>query len=146
MLDDEHRARTFYALAPDSEKALAFYTLSISVADGQHLHPDITRGALGNIPFLYLNYLAVSEDDQNRGVGSMMLGHALDNCAVAARIIGSYGVGLHALTNRAGELYYRYGFRAVDPNIRYPFMILSIKALFDLQKIREEIMGGSGIR
>jgi GNAT superfamily N-acetyltransferase len=135
--NEDHRAKTFCAFLDDRPKAVGFYTLSISNSNADYLHPDITRGALGEIPFMYINYLAVQTDKQGGGIGEKLLTHALDGCMVVAQNVGGFGVALHALTERAENLYYRYGFRSVDGK-KYPFMILPIKALLDLADLKAQ--------
>jgi len=132
-LESNHLGRTYWAHDGDAAKAIGFYTLSIMPASADRLNPDITFGRTGGtIPFIYLNYLGVVSDIQNQGLGKILLGHALNRCALVARTVGSFGVALHALTERAGSLYYRYGFRPVDGAGRPPFMVLPIKTLFEL--------------
>jgi GNAT superfamily N-acetyltransferase len=139
MQHAEHIAKTYCAFLGESPKAIGFYTLSLLAQDGRFLDSDITRGANGHIVFIYLRYIGVASELQCHGIGSIMLGHALRRCAQIAKLAGSYGVSLNALTKRAENLYYRYGFRAVDAK-RFPFMILPISTLLkDLAEVEIEM-------
>lgn len=139
----EHIAKTYCAFLEDQPRAVGFYTLSLIAQDGKFLDSDITRGATGHIVFIYLRYIGVAHELQGNGIGSIMLSHALRRAAQIAKLAGSYGFSLNALTERAQKLYYRYGFRAVD-NKRFPFMVLPISTLLkDLAEIEVELGLGS---
>jgi GNAT superfamily N-acetyltransferase len=83
------------------------------------------------VPFIYLNYLAVRKQHQSQKIGAMLLGNALERCAVFVRNVGIYGVALRAISERVVKMYSRYGFRQVDDK-KYPFMILPAQSLIDL--------------
>jgi hypothetical protein len=61
-----------------------------------------------------------------------MFMNALTRCRMVVDNIGVYGVSLHALTERAYRLYYKYGFRQHAEANRFPFMILPTKSLIEL--------------
>ena len=64
----------------------------------------------------------------------MLLGNALDRCAVTIRNVGAYGVALNALNEDAARLYERYGFRPVDENMRFPVMVLPAQSVLELPR------------
>ena len=113
--------------------AHGFYALGMSATETKHLAGAIIHSAEDRayVPFIYLNYIAMREELQNQKVGTMLLMNALTRCAQVARNIGVYGVALNALTQRAGSLYEKFGFRAHDDK-KFPLMILPARSLFEL--------------
>lgn len=83
------------------------------------------------MPFIYLHYFAVRKEFQGSKIGTMMLGDLLDRCASVVENVGVFGVALNALTPRAANLYYKYGFRQRNET-KYPLMILPSQTLLDL--------------
>ena len=130
----QYRNRVFCAFLPDICSAVGFYCLGISASKSKYLDQDVVRASGGRafVPFIYLNYLAVRSEYQNRRIGTLLLLNALDRCALTVKNIGIYGVALHALTDRAAGLYDRYGFREHKPSGKFPFMILPSQSLIDL--------------
>ena len=135
---DTYRARTFCAMIDGHPKAFGFYTLGISAHDSKYLDQEIVRATGGRpfIPFIYLNYLAVMRVYQNQGIGTILLMNAvLRSSQVIRNVGGVYGIALHALTDRAADLYDRYGFRPYGQH-KYPFMVLPAQSVLDLVSSR----------
>lgn len=105
--------------------------------------PKIQRGwtpifkgqerAESSVPFIYLHYFAVRKEFQGSKIGTMMLGNFLDRCASVVENVGLFGVALNALTPRAANLYYKYGFRQRNET-KHPLMILPSQSLLDLTR------------
>lgn len=131
---ERYRCRTFCAFHPGIDFALGYYCMGISATESKYLDHSIIQdsGTFGYVPFIYLNYLAVRTEYQNNKVGTVLLLNALERAANTIRNIGVYGVALNALNDRAAGLYDRYGFRALDEQHRYPFMILPARSVLDL--------------
>ncbi len=119
---------------PESESAIGYYCLGISAHESKYLDTSIVNasGARAFVPFIYLHYLGVQSEYQNKGIGTLLLLNALERCALTIKNIGIYGVALHALTTRSADLYDRYGFREHKGSPKYPFMILPAQSLIDI--------------
>lgn len=68
------------------------------------------------IPIVYLSMLGVSKSHCNRGVGSLLLGHALDICLKASKDIGIHGIALDAATDDLVAFYTKFGFVLLENN------------------------------
>lgn len=125
--------RAFCAFLGTEKSSCGFYCISISASESKYLDEKLVRASGGGnyIPFIYLNYLAVSSPYQNNQIGTILLMHALARCAYVIKNIGVHGVALHALNDRSAGLYDRYGFREHGKN-KFPFMILPALSVLDL--------------
>ena len=130
----KYRNRVFCAFVPDFDFAIGFYCLGISAHESKYLDDKIvsTSGARAFVPFIYLHYLGIQLEYQNKGIGTLLLLNALERCAITIKNIGIYGVALHALTTRSADLYDKYGFREHKDSPKHPFMILPAQSVIDL--------------
>lgn len=128
-----HRARIFYAWSKIEDKILGFYCLAISASESKYLDEYFKRDDdfRPYIPFIYLSYIGVQREYQCQKIGTILMMDCLTKCERVARITGTYGVSLNALTDRLRKGYEKYGFRQFG-DTRFPFMVLPTQALFDL--------------
>jgi GNAT superfamily N-acetyltransferase len=132
---DKHRARVFCAHMDGVTEAYGFYCLGISAAEAGGMDADVTRANDGRkfVPFIYVYYIAVRQEFQNKKIGTMLLGNMLSRCGHVVRNVGVFGIALNALTPRVCLLYERYGFRQRN-EMQYPLMILPTQSLIELTK------------
>jgi GNAT superfamily N-acetyltransferase len=64
------------------------------------------------VPCLFLGQLATDHGWAGRGIGNALLAHALQRCAVGARLVGGRAVVVNALDEEAALFWIRRGFLA----------------------------------
>ncbi len=132
-----YRSRVFCAYFDGDSALYGFYCLGLHAHDSKMAATLFVRpndDDRGYVPFIYLHYLAVREGWRRKKIGTMLLVHALERCAIVIRNIGSYGVALNALNEDAIALYDNHGFRIpkAAEKMAHPTMILPAQTLFDL--------------
>ena len=96
VVHDSLRVVGYYGLAPTA-------VLPRSIRTGQPPNP---------VPCLLLNQIATDLQWEGRGIGSGLLKHALQRCAVVARLIGGRALIVNAVDAQAGAYWLRHGFQA----------------------------------
>jgi GNAT superfamily N-acetyltransferase len=100
LLDDEYPARI-----------LGFYTLSAAqVALTELSEPDRRRLPRYPIPAARLARLAVASREQGRGLGSLLIAHAVERCIRLRDELGIRLLVVDALNESAERFYVAYGF------------------------------------
>ncbi|MFT9398502.1 GNAT family N-acetyltransferase [Acetobacter sp.] len=106
---------------PDGEDvAIGFCSLCVKTLGvrtfkfGKKIHRWFERH--DEIPIVYLSMLGVSQNRCNRGVGSFLLGHALDISLKASKDIGIHGIALDAATDELVNFYEKFGFALLENN------------------------------
>ena len=143
--EEMHRARIFCAIVDGVERAYGFYALSLIGVEAKGLGSDLTDHVphSGTIPFVYIDYLAVEKDFQNKKLGTRLFFNALARCEIVAQNVGYCGVALHSLTARTTKLYAGYGFkeRGKSRYLEYPLMVLPVQTLLiDMRAMRERLL------
>ncbi len=103
-------------------KIIGYYNLN----DGALIPDDLplANNALPQVPIILLGRLAVDQTAQGRGIGRMLLLHALHHAHYFSTQIGVHAVVVDALNDSARDFYQQYGFQPLPNN---PFrMYLSI--------------------
>ncbi|SFM67949.1 GNAT family N-acetyltransferase [Variovorax sp. OV329] len=119
---DQHRRRgitSVYVLA-DSEAPrliLGYYTLSAAEVDAQELDErDRKRLPRYPVPCFRMGRLACRTDQRGKGIGSLLVGLAVDRCLKAREQVAAYALLVDAKDEQAKLFYERYGFSAFAGN------------------------------
>jgi predicted GNAT family N-acyltransferase len=103
---------TVFVLVDDSApgKVLGFYTLSAAQVGVQQLS-DTERKKLPRypVPCFRLGRLARDIESRGAGLGTVLIGCAVDRCMQARRLVGAYALIVDAKDERAKSFYERYG-------------------------------------
>lgn len=91
---------------------LSFYTLSAAQIDTDQLS-DAEKKKLPRYPILCfrIGRLARSLEHRGDGMGTVLIGLAVDRCLKARVHVGAYALLVHAKSERASAFYQHYGFR-----------------------------------
>jgi predicted N-acetyltransferase YhbS len=117
-------ARTFVAL--DGQRVAGYFSLTV----GQVVTTDVAervRKGMGSypIPVVILARLAVSVQDQGRGIGAGLLQEAIVRTLQLAEIAGVRALLTHPIDEQAARFYRRFGFEASP--IREQQLLLLLK-------------------
>ena len=100
---------TWVAVADDDPtRVLGYYTLAAGALVTSDLPAE--HVALPQIPIMLLGRLAVDLQAQGRGIGQMLLMHALHHALYFSAHVGVYAVVVDALNEQAVKFYRQYGF------------------------------------
>jgi predicted N-acetyltransferase YhbS len=107
-------ARTF--VAGDGERVAGYFSLTVGQV-GQVGTAEVTeraRKGMGSypIPVVILARLAVSMQDQGRGIGAGLLQEAIVRTLQLAEIAGVRALLTHPIDEQAARFYLRFGFEA----------------------------------
>ena len=121
VVHDEHRVGGYYGLSPTAVEPAV---LPRKIRTGQPPNP---------IPCLLLGQLAIDLAYCRRGVGTALVGHALERAALGARLTGGRAVLVRAIDEDAIGFWRRRGFLAspADPYLllrSLPDIEVSLKA------------------
>ncbi len=107
---DEHltfRKRIHVACEDDSEVVIGYYCLSLySIRAGK-------AKSVGD-PAIHLHYLAVDLQHQGRGIGRLLMRHALSSVYDVAQLAGATWLTLDAVDKRTAGYYRALGFEWLD--------------------------------
>lgn len=120
---------TWVAVADDDPThVLGYYTLATGALIPDDLPKE--RVALPQIPIMLLGRLAVDLKAQGRGLGRILLLHALHHALFFSAHIGVYAVVVDAIDEQAQEFYLRFGFQIIPS---HPFRLyLSMREIAKL--------------
>ena len=105
---DSNISRTFVLC--DEGCVIGYYCLSASGADRNLLPKKIARGKPNPVPVVLLGRLAISVDDQGRGLGSVLLKDSFVRVLSVLDVIGFGSMLVHALDDDLIDFYVRNGF------------------------------------
>jgi len=102
-------AKTF--IVADGERVVGYFSLTVGQVDTLDA-PERIRQGMGQypIPVVILARLAVSIQDQGRGIGFGMLQDAIRRTLVIAEQAGIRAMLTHPIDEEAGRFYQRFGF------------------------------------
>jgi GNAT superfamily N-acetyltransferase len=108
-------SRTYVAMS--GKRIAAYYCLSAGSIQHSVATGNVRRNMPEPIPVLVLGRLAVDVGFQKRGVGPMLLLHALERAEEVAKTAGIRALLVHAKDDEAAEFYKRHGFveSPIDP-------------------------------
>ncbi len=101
-------SRTYVAMS--GKRVAAYYCLSAGSIQHAAATGKIRRNMPEPIPVLVLGRLAVDVGFQKRGVGPMLLLHALERTEEVAKTVGIRALLVHAKDEAAAAFYKRLGF------------------------------------
>ena len=101
-------SRTYVAMG--GKRVAAYYCLAAGSIQHAATPGKVRRNMPEPIPVLALGRLAVDLGFQKRGVGPMLLLHALERAEQVARGVGIRALLVHAKDEDAAEFYKRFGF------------------------------------
>jgi GNAT superfamily N-acetyltransferase len=101
-------SRTYVAMG--GKRIAAYYCLAAGSIQHAATPGKIRRNMPEPIPVLVLGRLAVDLGFQKRGVGPMLLLHALERTQEVAKVTGIRALLVHAKDEEAAEFYKRFGF------------------------------------
>jgi GNAT superfamily N-acetyltransferase len=107
---DQGAAKTFLAIADDTEAILGFYSLA-PASLAYHRAPDAVRRGLARheVPGFRLARIAIDRAQQGQGLGGQLLLAAGRRCLMVAAAVGGTIVIIDAKTDRAAAWYASYG-------------------------------------
>jgi len=106
-------------------RIFGYYTLSVGALVPDDLPTE--RVALPQVPIILLGRLAVDNTMQGKGLGRMLLMHALHHTLYFASRVGIYAVVVDALDESAVQFYQHFGFQPIP---LHPFRLyLSMRAI-----------------
>src|SRR5574344_792594 len=103
-IDDDLQVRGFYCL---SSTSIGFDVVDTVLTKRLPRYP---------LPCVVVGRFAVDQTVQGRGIGKVLLAHALKQVSTVAQIIGVNFVVIHAKDKKAMEFYQRFGFISVTSN------------------------------
>ncbi len=133
---DRLESRVWVATLPGNIHPIGFYSLTLfleeeQILNGRRWTPPFTKRKC--FPTLQIQYFAVARHSQNLGVGTLLLGHAIDIFKSAANLIGVPFMTLFAVNRKTADFYKKLGFREYGPTASTPRMLLPAQSVLDLQ-------------
>jgi len=112
--DIRRRANAVFVITPveAQERILGYYTLCATALQPGDI-PDSARRHLPRYPLVastLIGRLAISQDEQGKGLGSILLMDALERAYVSAATVGSCMVVVDAIDEKAAAFYRAHGF------------------------------------
>jgi predicted GNAT family N-acyltransferase len=131
--DSRKNAARTYVLSDDGTLVRGFYTLSAASVALSSV-PDAATKKLArypDVPALLIGRLAVSELEQGKGTGRMLLMDALYRCLNASVELGASLVVVDSKDERAASFYEHYGFvRLADDPDRLVLPMATVAEMF----------------
>lgn len=125
-LKNEARAsRTYVVTAAPGENGgavVAYYALAAGAVRLADVPPSLARNMPNPLPVMVLARLAVDRRHAGRGLGSAMLGEAMQRVLGASRQVGARALVVHALDDEAVAFYTQFGFRVFPAGGRTLFL------------------------
>ena len=110
-------SKTYVAIDDDTQQVRGFYCLSSTSIGFDGVDAVLTqRLPRYPLPCVVIGRFAVDQTAQGRGIGKVLLAHALKQVSKVAQIIGVNFVVIHAKDQKAMEFYQRFGFISLTSN------------------------------
>ena len=131
--DQNDISKTHVAVLPDSNVVWGYYALS-SVAVIPAEIPDSKKERIPQrdgfqVPCILLGRLAIDSRQQKKGLGALLLAHALQRALESARSVAAYAVVVDALDEEAKAFYLKHGFIEMTDD--------KLHLMMHMRKIRE---------
>jgi GNAT superfamily N-acetyltransferase len=102
---------TFVATEPDCQIIAGYYTASATSIEFANVPTNLVKGLPRYpAPAMLIGQLAVDKTYQNRGLGKLLLMHALSRAVRLSGELGLFAVRVDAIDRSARSFYQRYGF------------------------------------
>ena len=110
-------SKTYVAIDDDTQQVRGFYCLSSTSIGFDGVDAVLTQ-RLPRYPLacVVIGRFAVDQTAQGRGIGKVLLAHALKQVSKVAQIIGVNFIVIHAKDQKAMEFYQRFGFISLTSN------------------------------
>ena len=116
-------SRTYVALR--GEQVLGFHTLVVGSVSREQAPERVRKGlARHPIPLMVLARLAVSCEEQGKGLGSGLLKDAIQRTMAASEIAGIRALAVHAKDEEARSFYVHFGFVQSPTDPLHLFVLL----------------------
>lgn len=102
-------ARTF-VVCRGAKNVVGYFSLAAGAVEHASAPGSLKRNAPDPIPVIILARLAVSSEEQRRGLGKSLLADAMKRAAKAATQVGARALIVHALDEDAANFYAEHGF------------------------------------
>ncbi len=110
-------SKTYVAIDDDTQQVRGFYCLSSTSIGFDGVDAVLTqRLPRYPLPGVVIGRFAVDQTAQGRGIGKVLLAHALKQVSKVAQIIGVNFIVIHAKDQKAMEFYQRFGFISLTSN------------------------------
>ena len=110
-------SKTYVAIDDDTQQVRGFYCLSSTSIGFDGVDAVLTqRLPRYPLPCVVIGRFAVDQTAQGRGIGKVLLAHALKQVSKVAQIIGVNFIVIHAKDQKAMEFYQRFGFISLTSN------------------------------
>jgi GNAT superfamily N-acetyltransferase len=94
------------------EYILGYYTLSAAEVDAERLtEADRKKLPRYPVPCFRMGRLACRADQQNRGLGKLLVGCAVDRCLKARQQVAAYALIVDAKDDSSSAFYVHFGFK-----------------------------------
>lgn len=126
---------TVWVLVNGLGELLGFFTLSNHTVEGVHL-PDKDAGGVATSPAILIGKLAMRCDLRKQGLGSILVGFAMQKAVESARLSASRLITLDAANERLMAWYANHGFKSYSdetPLKMYMKMSTAVKAVERMQ-------------
>lgn len=109
LLNEESGASRTYVLVTGKEVA-GYYALATGAITHAEAAGRVRRNMPDPVPVIVLGRLTIASKFQGRGIGAALLRDAVLRILQAAEIAGIRAILVHAISDRAKNFYFRYGF------------------------------------
>ena len=110
-------SKTYVAIDDDTQQVRGFYCLSSTSIGFDGVDVVLTqRLPRYPLPCVVIGRFAVDQTAQGRGIGKVLLAHALKQVSKVAQIIGVNFIVIHAKDQKAMEFYQRFGSISLTSN------------------------------
>lgn len=130
--DERGVGRTFVVVEGADNLVLGYYTLATGRVDFESVPTDKKLPPRVPVPVVLLARLAVDNTQQGRGLGKMLLLHALWRAQRIAEQAGVYAVEVDALHEEAARFYARFGFTPLLDNPLHLYLSMKTVAALGL--------------
>ena len=121
-------SRTYVAVEESETSALGYYSISSGAVAFDTVLDNLPRYP---VPIALIGRLAVDKGARGRGLGEMLLVHALRSAQRASEVVGIYGVVVDAWDEAARKFYLKYGFNELRDDRLH--LYLSMKVIRQLK-------------
>jgi len=106
----------------DGDTVLGYYTLSSNGDTREDFPEEMLKGlptAYRTLPTVLLGRLAITDSQQGKGYGEVLLLHALNRILLTSQTIGVVAVVVDPIDKSAEDFYLKYGFIKTDGKRMY---------------------------
>lgn len=118
----------------NDKRVLGYYTLSGNSIDRNDFPPELIQKlppSYLNLPTILLGRLAIDKNEKGKGLGEILLMHALEKCVDISKSLGILAIIVDPIDHKAISFYEKYGFILIPSNNK---MFLPIKTIQDFSQ------------